>query len=189
MADGCFSPLVTLITLSEHWLPCKAAFFFFWLCHAACGILVPRPGIKPVSPALGAWSLNHWTAREVPKAAIFIHCGLLPERISGFPDVCLSTGNCSICFLKDVGSEGSWNSAVTLVGLRSKKKHRWCWALFKLWLLQLALIREMTFSFLLLFFLYFCPGMSSKEIYGNFKFQNVLFLLLINYLMWFQAPL
>lgn len=37
----------------------------------------------------------------------------------------------------------------------------------------------MTFSFLLLFFLYLCLGMSSKEIYGNFKFQNVLFLFLI----------
>ena len=28
--------------------------------------LVPRPGIKPGPPALGAWSLNHWTTREVP---------------------------------------------------------------------------------------------------------------------------
>lgn len=54
--------------------------------------------------------------------------------------------------------------------------------------LKLALIREMIFSFFLLFFLYFCPGMSSKEIYGNFKLQNVLFLLFIfiNYLMWFR---
>ena len=28
--------------------------------------LVPRPGIEPVPPALGAQSPNHWTAREVP---------------------------------------------------------------------------------------------------------------------------
>ena len=41
--------------------------FFFLLCRAACGILVPQPGIEPVPPALGAWSLNHWTAREVPQ--------------------------------------------------------------------------------------------------------------------------
>ena len=41
-------------------------FLFFWPRQAACGILVPRPGIKPVPPALGARSLNHWTAREVP---------------------------------------------------------------------------------------------------------------------------
>ena len=28
--------------------------------------LVPWPGIEPRPPALGAWSLNHWTIREVP---------------------------------------------------------------------------------------------------------------------------
>ena len=32
-----------------------------------CGILVPRPGIEPAPLALEAQSLNHWTAREVPK--------------------------------------------------------------------------------------------------------------------------
>ena len=47
--------------------------FFFWivlLCFGPnalqCGVLVPRPGIEPVPHALGVWSLNHWTAREVP---------------------------------------------------------------------------------------------------------------------------
>lgn len=30
------------------------------------GIVVLWPGIKPVLPALGVWSINHWTAREVP---------------------------------------------------------------------------------------------------------------------------
>ena len=40
---------------------------FFWaIFYVACGILVPRSGIKPMSPALGAQSLNHWTTREVP---------------------------------------------------------------------------------------------------------------------------
>ena len=34
-------------------------------CGTACGILVPRPGIEPVPPALETQSLNHWTAREV----------------------------------------------------------------------------------------------------------------------------
>ena len=33
-----------------------------WPRHAAYGILVP----DPVRPAVEAWSLNHWTAREVP---------------------------------------------------------------------------------------------------------------------------
>ena len=33
----------------------------------ACGIIVPRPGIKPAPPAFEVQSLNHWTAREVPR--------------------------------------------------------------------------------------------------------------------------
>ena len=32
---------------------------------------VPQPEIKPVPPALGAQSLNHWTAREVPILVFF----------------------------------------------------------------------------------------------------------------------
>ena len=42
-------------------------FFFFWPCHIASGS-VPRPGIKPASPALEDWKcevLNHGTTREV----------------------------------------------------------------------------------------------------------------------------
>ena len=44
------------------------------LLVAACGIfscgmgnLVPWPGVEPGPPALGAWSLSHWTTREVPR--------------------------------------------------------------------------------------------------------------------------
>ena len=39
----------------------------------SCGIrdLVPWPGIKPGPPALGAWSLNHWTTKEVPQTLCF----------------------------------------------------------------------------------------------------------------------
>ena len=40
-------------------------FFFFSLCHMVCGILVPRPGIKPMSPAVEEQSPNHWTVGEV----------------------------------------------------------------------------------------------------------------------------
>ena len=32
----------------------------------ACRIFVPQPGIKPVSPAVEAWSSSHWTAWEFP---------------------------------------------------------------------------------------------------------------------------
>ena len=40
-------------------------FNFFWPPCAACGILVPRPGIKPTPLSLEVWNLNHWTIREV----------------------------------------------------------------------------------------------------------------------------
>ena len=39
----------------------------------AYGILVPWSGIKPVPPAVEAWNLNHWTAKEVPLLAFLIH--------------------------------------------------------------------------------------------------------------------
>ena len=41
----------------------------YFISQLHCGtrrILVPQPGIKPMPPALGAQSLNHWIAREVP---------------------------------------------------------------------------------------------------------------------------
>ena len=41
------------------------SFLFVWLHHAACGILVPRPGIEPAPPAVEVLILNHCTAREV----------------------------------------------------------------------------------------------------------------------------
>ncbi|KAM9109623.1 uncharacterized protein AAG666_022984 isoform 1-T1 [Megaptera novaeangliae] len=40
--------------------------------HAACGISVPRRGIEPAPPAVELWSLNYWTAREVPAFLISI---------------------------------------------------------------------------------------------------------------------
>ena len=39
----------------------------FGSCLVACGILVPQPGIKLMSLALEAKSLNHRTTREVPQ--------------------------------------------------------------------------------------------------------------------------
>ena len=52
-----------------------AAFFFFFFsffdCTEARVILVPWLGIKPPLLATEAWSLNHWTAREVPCPASF----------------------------------------------------------------------------------------------------------------------
>ena len=39
--------------------------FLLFLAATACWILVLQPEIEPTSPALEAWSLNHWTPREV----------------------------------------------------------------------------------------------------------------------------
>ena len=33
---------------------------------------LPQPGIEPVPPALGAWSLNQWTAREVQNYSLLL---------------------------------------------------------------------------------------------------------------------
>ena len=43
----------------------KLLLLLFGLCRGARGILVPRPGIEPVSSTVEVQSLNHWTAREV----------------------------------------------------------------------------------------------------------------------------
>ena len=76
-----FSPLT-----GKYWVTHYQArvVFFFWLHHAACGILVPPPGIEPVPPAVEAWSLNHWTAREVPGQGSFY--------VNSFPNPTLSMG-------------------------------------------------------------------------------------------------
>ena len=55
--------------LSEFSLrPCSVVSFFVWdvLCCMACGILVPQPGIKPMTSAMKEQSPNHWTAMEFP---------------------------------------------------------------------------------------------------------------------------
>ena len=40
--------------------------YFLWPRHAACGILVPQPGIEPGPLAVKAQSPNHWTSKEFP---------------------------------------------------------------------------------------------------------------------------
>ena len=42
-------------------------YVFFWLHCMASGILIPQPGIEPVSPAVEVQSVNHWTTREVSR--------------------------------------------------------------------------------------------------------------------------
>ena len=42
----------------------------------ACRILVPSPGIEPMPPAVEAWSLTYWTAKEV-LGSIFLNVVLV----------------------------------------------------------------------------------------------------------------
>ena len=46
--------------------PPQFIYLFLWPHHAACGTLVPWPGIEPTLPAVEVQSLNHWTTRDVP---------------------------------------------------------------------------------------------------------------------------
>ena len=57
--------------------------YFFFFLATLCGILVPQPGIEPVPPAVEAWSLNHWTTREV---LVYFYIYMLgwPKRSFGF---------------------------------------------------------------------------------------------------------
>ena len=54
--------------------------------------LSSQSGIEPVPPALGAWSLNHWTTREVPSHTFFFTyvspVGLLIELLYFVPLFC-----------------------------------------------------------------------------------------------------
>ena len=50
----------------------KKFFLILWPCHRACGILVPRSGIQPSSPAVEVQSLNYWTTREKAQALFLI---------------------------------------------------------------------------------------------------------------------
>ena len=58
-------------TVRSHY---KIIVFFFFprLRCVACGILVSQPGIEPLPPALGAWSLNHWTVKESPQIIVIL---------------------------------------------------------------------------------------------------------------------
>ena len=72
--------------------------------------LVPWPGIEPRPPALGAWSLNHWTTRKVPLYFILICFSLITSSIISdtknpshfrYLDIYISyTVNCSIILLQ-----------------------------------------------------------------------------------------
>ena len=62
---------MTQAQLHEFFLILKFYLYMYFCLHqGAYGILVPQPGMEPVPPAMGAWRLNLWTTREVPKYSV-----------------------------------------------------------------------------------------------------------------------
>ena len=50
-------------------------------------ILVPRPGIEPVCPAVEVWNPTHWATKEVLKVESYWNLsGFLLEKGIWFPD-------------------------------------------------------------------------------------------------------
>ena len=47
----------------------------------SCGMWGLVPGIQPRPPALGAWSLSHWTPREVLTQTLIVWSPRLPGKI------------------------------------------------------------------------------------------------------------
>ena len=60
-----FKVLYLLILLSFF------LFFFFFFWPRSMQDLSPPPGTEPVPPAVEAWSLNHWTTKEVPYPSFY----------------------------------------------------------------------------------------------------------------------
>ena len=88
---------------------------FFWLYHAACGILVPPPGIEPLVPAMEAQSTNHRTAGEIPKTPF-----LYPLHICAFSHLAQrwwKIGHTSQCYPRNT-LEFPWLNRSTQSGLR-----------------------------------------------------------------------
>ena len=59
-------------------------FNFSWPCHVACGVLVPQPGIKPVPPAVEAWSLTPGSLGNT----LFFHSLFLTYLCSYMSNLC-----------------------------------------------------------------------------------------------------
>ena len=56
------------LSLKQNFLKDLVECIYLLIGHVACVVLAARPGTEPASPAVIALSLNHWAAREVPKA-------------------------------------------------------------------------------------------------------------------------
>ena len=64
-----------------HEMSTEIILFSFWPHHILCGIL--GPGIEPGTPALGAWSLNHWKP-ENSLILLFLNTYLYEDRFPSY---------------------------------------------------------------------------------------------------------
>ena len=76
--------------LSLYWMfQCCFCFMFWCFGWRHCGISAPWPGIKPAPIHTGKRSINHWTAREIPKESqrVQLRLPLLPtQSLSSAPN-------------------------------------------------------------------------------------------------------
>ena len=63
-------PIPSLWVVPVH-QPQASSIWLSQVLLVAFGYLVPWPGIEPWPSASGAWSLSHWTTREVPHLEYF----------------------------------------------------------------------------------------------------------------------
>lgn len=66
----------------------RLIYLFLASTSQTCGILIPQPGINPMSPAVEVQIINHWPNSEVPKivfkSLVYIsHCRW-PYELEGF---------------------------------------------------------------------------------------------------------
>ena len=61
-----------MIFLSFPRIQCKEGPLFIYLWLMVCGLLVPQPGTAPAPLALEVWSLNQWSASQVPRGVFLI---------------------------------------------------------------------------------------------------------------------
>ena len=79
----------------------KLVFCGFFLPHPmACGISVPRPGIKPRPLAVKVQRLNHWTIRESPRSKVLTQVQARLWAITEPPESHLPYKSCELMLLR-----------------------------------------------------------------------------------------
>ena len=75
-ACGIFAAVCGLLSLRARALSGSAVVVLGLSCPTACGILVPRPGMKPLFPALEGGLLTTGPSREIPRPTSICHLRL-----------------------------------------------------------------------------------------------------------------